>query len=501
MEHNKHMKRAMLASILSVVVCVAMLIGTTFAWFTDSVTSSGNKIQAGNLNIDLLVKDANGTYQSVKDSQAAIFDYDRWEPGYTVVKNVQVKSSGNLVLKYTMNIVAEGEISKLAEVIDVYYAAKEVNVEKREDLAGLKKLGTLKDVLNGNENTVIKDTLIPGENTEDFATIALKMREEAGNEYQGLSLGAFDLRINAAQYTKESDSFDNQYDKDASYSIPVASAEDFKSALDHAAEGSQILLQDNIVTNDKLYIRDVQNVLLNFNQKTAEVDNNNIALIVKGSAEQHAGAVFSNGMIKAGEGTYCTVGAQDATLTLNDMKLENITPFGCSVKAFPGAVINLNNINSTSTYGGSMEACGGVININGGTYTQTGKYDHNSCFGAVSNRTGTLNVHNMTANSENYGFYIYSSGGTINIYDGQFKADTVLKADLDLNSYPTAEGNINIYGGSFDGKIVISDKAAMNIIAGTFMNTGLTLEQFEAYVDAGSTVTEADGIFTVTTGA
>ena len=89
MANSKHTKRALLASALSLAVCAAMLIGSTFAWFTDSVTSAGNKIQAGTLNIDLLVKDTwDGTYQSVKNSKEAVFDYDKWEPGYADVKYI-----------------------------------------------------------------------------------------------------------------------------------------------------------------------------------------------------------------------------------------------------------------------------------------------------------------------------------------------------------------------------------------------------------------------------
>ena len=145
-----------------------------------------------------------------------------------------------------------------------------------------------------------------------------------------------------------------------------------------------------------------------------------------------------------------------------------------------------------------MEAAGGVIHVNGGTFTQQGAYDHNSCLGAVSGGTGTLNVRDMTGTGENYGFYMFSSGGTINVYSGSFKASTVLKADLDLNSYPTARGTINIYGGSFDGKIEITDKCEVLIEAGSFKNTGLTLEQFRQYVADGSIVSEHDGVYTVT---
>jgi hypothetical protein len=82
---------------------------------------------------------------SVKDSQAAIFDYDLWEPGYTEVRNVKVTTTGNLALKYAVSIVprsATEDAFKLAEVIDVYYANSEVIVENR-DLSELTKIGTL----------------------------------------------------------------------------------------------------------------------------------------------------------------------------------------------------------------------------------------------------------------------------------------------------------------------------------------------------------------------
>ena len=220
MSKSKSTKRALLCSIMSLIICFAMLIGTTFAWFTDSVSSTGNKIQAGTLNIDLLVK-GDDVYKSVKADKAAIFNYDKWEPGYTEVKNIMVKTTGNLALKYTLKITAKGTVSKLAEVIDVYYAASDVAVADRA-LNGLTKIGTLKDVLDGVDGTIINDTLIPGSNTEDYATLALKMQETAGNEYQGLSIGSsFDLNLVATQYTYEKDSFDDQYDANATYEIPV----------------------------------------------------------------------------------------------------------------------------------------------------------------------------------------------------------------------------------------------------------------------------------------
>ena len=217
----KSTKKSLVGSALVLLLCLVMLVGTTFAWFTDSVTNGGNIIKAGKLDIDLLVKDTwGGEYKSVKESKEAIFDHDKWEPGYTDVKYIKVVTTGNLALKYTLSITPYDavEAGDLAEVIDVYYAPEPVQVTGR-DTSKLKKLGTLKDVFDGAENTVISDTLIPepkdGDtaDTEDFATIVLKMQETAGNEYQGLSVGGgFDLRLLATQYTYEEDSFDDQYD-------------------------------------------------------------------------------------------------------------------------------------------------------------------------------------------------------------------------------------------------------------------------------------------------
>ena len=182
MTKNKATKRALVTSVIALMLCFAMLLGTTYAWFTDSAASNGNIIKSGTLNIDLLVKggDTGYTdYTSVKTSSAPVFNYQLWEPGYTEWANAKVTTTGNLALKYTMRIVAQGTATDLADVIDVYYAPSEVAQPATRDLSGLTRLGTLSEVLAGT--ITINDTLIPGTNTEDFATIALHMQETAGN--------------------------------------------------------------------------------------------------------------------------------------------------------------------------------------------------------------------------------------------------------------------------------------------------------------------------------
>ena len=126
--NRKNMTRnALVTSIISLLLCVSMLVGTTFAWFTDSETSAGNNIKSGTLNVEMYYAD--GTQPVPTDatgwtdaSTGAIFNYDLWEPGYTEVRYVKIVNAGKLAMKYNLTLAPAGEVGKLAEVIDVYYA-------------------------------------------------------------------------------------------------------------------------------------------------------------------------------------------------------------------------------------------------------------------------------------------------------------------------------------------------------------------------------------------
>lgn len=250
MTKRKSTKQALLLSALSLLLCVSMLIGSTFAWFTDSVTSSGNIIKSGTLDVEMYWAKGTEAPDSANwedASKGAIFNYDKWEPGYTEVRHVKIENVGTLAFKYVVNIKANGEVSKLAEVIDVYFVDPATQVSDRAALLDTYKVGTLADVLAGTAGTTHGD-LIAG--ASDSITIALKMQESAGNEYQGLSLGSdFSVQVLATQLTSEKDSFDDQYDKDAvtyvTYDSSKTDAENaaaLQAALDAAEEGDIILL-------------------------------------------------------------------------------------------------------------------------------------------------------------------------------------------------------------------------------------------------------------------
>ena len=239
MTQSKSTKRSLVASGLALLVCVAMLIGSTFAWFTDSVVSTGNQIAAGNLQVDLVHVGggADGADVSLKDNPGhPVFDYANWEPGYTVMETLRVENKGSLALQFRLDastadavLGAGGE--NLADVIDVYVyegAGDAADTDSFQDMTpanGWRKAGTL-SALMADADGLAHGVLLP-ENAEPKnqepvgsvqMTVALHMQESAGNEYQSLSLGDLTFTLKAAQYTYEADGFgDDQYDVNAEY--------------------------------------------------------------------------------------------------------------------------------------------------------------------------------------------------------------------------------------------------------------------------------------------
>ena len=203
MTNGKSIKRALLSSAFSLVICVAMLIGTTFAWFTDTASTAVNKIQSGNLKVDIVDEKGNslnGKSLSFRDVNGKTDIL--WEPGVTFnLDSFKIVNKGNLALKYKVIISGVNGNAKLLEAIDFT-----INGEKLADWDGILLPKDAEKKLNSE--TVEQTGLI---------TISGKMREDAGNDYQGLSIDGIGITVVATQYTYENDSIDNTYDKDAAY--------------------------------------------------------------------------------------------------------------------------------------------------------------------------------------------------------------------------------------------------------------------------------------------
>lgn len=222
----KSSKKMYLQSVMALVLCISMLIGTTFAWFSDSVTSRNNVITSGNLDLEMYWTDDldSGEWYNVEDEEHnTIFNYDNWEPGYTDVKYIKLVNAGSLALNYQLSIDSQSGIGKLAEVINVYYINDGVNIEKRSDLDQLNAIGLLSNVMDGgataNGTLLAANQQSPLHNSgEVIITIAMSMITTADNEYQDETIGdGFTVTALATQAPYEEDSFGSDYDVNAEY--------------------------------------------------------------------------------------------------------------------------------------------------------------------------------------------------------------------------------------------------------------------------------------------
>ena len=221
MTKQRSTKRALLMSALSLLLCVSMLVGTTYAWFTDEVVSGMNTIQAGNLDVELL---ADG--KEVKAETKLFADATLWEPGVVVYENLQVVNKGTLALKYRMNLNFGNENTlnghKLSEVLKVAVIDKiAAGADRAEILAAAKaaeNFGTLADF-------VVTGELEAGKSSTEQAVVIFwePNANEVDNLYNanngkitsdGKPLHiTFGVNLVATQKMSEEDSFGPDYDE------------------------------------------------------------------------------------------------------------------------------------------------------------------------------------------------------------------------------------------------------------------------------------------------
>ena len=209
-------KRALIASMLSLVMCFGMLTGTTFAWFTDTVTSGSNIIAAGNLDVELY----NGDKQITgEDTDPTFFDDvadGKWEPGAMAWETFTVKNVGTLALKYALefNVTEPTSGVSLAEALKIAVIDGELNdTQTRIDPADYTWQSFESFVLNGNLESKTEDvrTFIvwwePSDNDNDY-----NMNNENKDKVASVE---FNLVLKATQLSSEGDSFGSDYDAGA----------------------------------------------------------------------------------------------------------------------------------------------------------------------------------------------------------------------------------------------------------------------------------------------
>ena len=324
MNNKRATKRALLTSVMALVMCVVMLVGTTFAWFTDTASTAVNKIQAGNLDIEVEYTLDGETWKDL-DRATDIFQKGLWEPGHTEVVALKFKNNGNLALKYSinMNIVDEtvgvnkfNKEYKLSDYLKVKTLSQEASLigdicigmafSARNDGLGYTATANFKDAAVLDHDLL----LTPGE-VGNYLIMKVYMPETVGNEANAISTEKaasirFGLNVVATQVTYEKDSFGNTYDKDATY--PVADNEGLKDAIGSATDGSTVVvtsgeytLSDPAATSKTEIPAGVtiagagkDNTKLNVNNDKIAKDNVTLKdMTIKGSGSQGTGGTLN----------------------------------------------------------------------------------------------------------------------------------------------------------------------------------------------------------------
>lgn len=460
-------KHALLMSALSLFICISMLVGSTYAWFTDSVTSGKNVILTGTLDVVLEYKTNWSDAWAPVDGNTKIFnDGALYEPGYTEVVFLRVSNAGSLALKYMLsfNIANEesainvyGDEFKLSDYLQVGTYIQNENVTDSDMIS---MFGDRKSALNSVElNTIASadakicdnEPILPGEDTAKVVAVVLTMPENVGNEANtkfGEELPYIELgvRLYATQYTHEKDSFDDQYDAnvDQPNVHEIHNAADFTKAF---AEGGQAIIENMDLSGENAVYAELaadKSLALNTNNSTiAKQDDKEYVIINYGDLE-----ITGNGTITTEfKGSIENWGK----LYVNNLNIDvKGNKYGFHVK---DGECEINNITLTAQRGG-LNVQGGKVTVNSGSVTSTTP-DSSFGIGAVVYVGGTSEVIINGGDYRYEGKYmrhavLYAGNdSSIEVYGGTFG-----KGGSATNKKPwlqTAQnGTITLYGGSFE---------------------------------------------------
>ena len=300
-------KKALLMSVLSMVLCVAMLVGMTFAWFTDTASTGVNKIQAGNLDVDIIGANDTNHIEKLNFTKATGAEGEQllWEPGCRyLTEGFRIANNGNLALKWKAEInkdnIVNGKVVdtakdgvSLLDVIDFYVVTS--TDENAEAIAIEDFTGNLKK-------------------TENSGVYYIKgvMQTTAGNDYQNLTLDGITITVYATQLNSENDSYGPDYDKDAPLPTVVSNQDDVNSAIQDSTNKNVVLelpkgktiTLDNGIANEGSKSRNV--TFVGDGTQTVDVATNAIAAEGANHLNYQRGSTFTfeNVTVENGTDTY-----------------------------------------------------------------------------------------------------------------------------------------------------------------------------------------------------
>ena len=460
-------KKALLSSAFALVLSVAMLIGTTFAWFTDTASTGVNKIVSGNLKVDIIGENSDSHIEKLNFKKAAATDAEAgaailWEPGCRyLTEGFRIANKGNLALKWkaqvNMNNIINGKVEgstiakdgkSLLDVIDFYVVTS--TDENAEAVAIENFVGNL---TAGAKSGVY---YIKG-----------VMQTTAGNDYQDLTLDGITITVVATQDTVENDSFDNQYDKDAKY--PIVAMDTLQELINNAAEPVSVKLEGNIagsltVPQDKDVTLDLNGFTLNGGDSHAILNRGTLCIkdssgngkIVASKANTSALRNIADCVIEGGiftraeaEGNKWHTVENFGTMTFNGGKV--IAKDGQSFAIVNGwnyidpgeqkAIMTINNIDMEAAPNGFKNCAGGILTMNGGTLRCTGYW------GLSNDSTGVATINGGKITSDSY-IAISNGGAKMEINGGTF---TGPQGSLYVQTY--AQETV-VKGGSYQNETV-----------------------------------------------
>jgi len=404
MTKTKSTKRALLMSGLALLMCVSMLIGSTFAWFTDSVTSAGNKIQAGNLDVDLYLWTAEGQSVEITDASAPIFGAGSiaqnnnaetlWEPGKTQVAYLSIKNNGSLDLKYKVAVdVTDADAEQNLYEVMKYAIVNDAQYDDVTEWDATKGVSVVPGVNATQANDV---ALKAGE--EHFFALSIHMDEAAGNQYMNGQVD-FDVRVLATQLASEFDSFNNEYDKDATYTISVNSTNELVSSFENMTEATVFdatgvsLNVDTIGTTTDEMIVPTFSIPTGATVKGAEFKIESASMISAEATAVSDTVVFDE----------CDIVTADADATDGMPAMALVGEMGTTVSStkyvfnnctFKGYIM-LNGINA------EFNNCTFVLSDenDGATWCSFGEYDFNNCTFNYENGTNLIAFNTIYADS------------------------------------------------------------------------------------------------------
>lgn len=495
----KSTKNKLLSSIATLCVCFAMLIGSTYAWFTDSASTGVNKIQSGNLDVKLLMYDTTeNDYVDISNDTTPIFGSDNstvvgpnnsdtlWEPGKTQVAYLAIKNAGNLDLKYKvdLSVTNPSDGKNLYQVMRYAITPNATNggVTSWNPAEG-------KQVTVGNQLVSDADVSLKKGETHYFA-LSVHMEESAGNIYKDGKV-EFDLTVYAAQLSSEEDSFDNTYDMWAEYdststtappTINVGGAAQLKEALQGLSTTGTINLT-----------QDIDLAGIEWDSPIMAYTSSGETIVINGNGHTISNLTSSNNQYGGLIGKLSTNGNVD----IKNISLENVKLTGTNTgeESAGGALIGWMDCHGGTVTVQDVTVNG--INIDGFKYTggligyKNGDTELN-----ISNCSVTGTAENKTINSsfnknDDYKGHI---GGLVGYYGKGTISDCSL-TNIDITRNGNATGNDSDRAGVLVGTLCsgasITSATVKNI---TLLGTSVTSVSNSNMAGPGVSTGTASGI-------